>query len=68
MSYRTKQRVLKRWSTNGWDTFFNCSELLSTIKMQIKTAFRFHLSSDWMAKINKTNDSTHWERCNQRET
>ena len=70
IEYRTKQRVLKRWSINDWETHKEMFPIISLVirEIQIKTALRFHFKPVRMAKINKTNDSSCWRGCEERRT
>lgn len=48
-----KQRVLKRWDTNGYETL-KCSKSLAIREIQSKILLRFQFKPVTMAKINKT--------------
>ena len=63
--YRSKQVILNRGNSNGWETS-KCSISIATGEIQIQTTLRFHFTSVIIAKINNTSDSSCRWLCGRR--
>ena len=66
LGYRSKQTGIIREISNGRETV-KYSTFLTIMKMQIKTAQRFHIIPARMAKINSPNDCSCWQGCRARQ-
>ena len=67
MENRSKQNILNRGTSTGWETL-KCLKSLAIREIQIKTSLRFHLTPVRMAKIKNTSDSSCWWRYETRRT
>lgn len=68
MGYRSKQRLLKRASPDGWKTLKEMLNIISHYGNAYESTLRFHFAPVKMSKNNKINASLCWGGSGVRRT